>query len=85
MKLDQDLLDILRCPETKQTLSVADDALLEKINAAIAGGTLVNRGGEKIDEPADGALVREDGQVAYLVHDDVPEMLIDASIELAAL
>ncbi|NUQ01502.1 MAG: Trm112 family protein [Armatimonadetes bacterium] len=82
MPLDQELLDILRCPETRQTLTVADEVMVADLNKRIGEGTLTTRAGEKIEEPIDGALVREDGKYAYVVRDDIPEMLIDLAIAL---
>lgn len=82
MPIDRELLDILRCPETRQTLTLADAALLADLNARIAAGTLVSRGGETINEPLDAGLVREDGTILYPVRDEIPEMLIDSGIKL---
>ena len=80
--VDQSLLDILVCPETKQPLSVADSALLERLNAAIRTGGVKNRGGQAVATPIDEGLVRKDGSVLYPVRDDIPIMLIDESIPL---
>lgn len=82
MAIDQDLLNVLRCPETHQPVTVADEALIESLNQKIAAGELVNRAGVKVDEPIDGGLIREDGQYLYVVRDEIPEMLIDAAIPL---
>lgn len=82
--VDQSLLDILVCPETKQPLSVADAALLDRLNAAIRQGGIRNRGGQAVSEPIDEGLVRKDGSVLYPVRDDIPIMLIDESIPLPA-
>lgn len=80
--IDQSLLDILVCPETKQSLRVADAAVLAAVNASISGGTATNRGGEPVKANLREALVREDGSVLYPVRDDIPIMLIDESIPL---
>jgi uncharacterized protein YbaR (Trm112 family) len=82
--VDQSLLDILVCPETKQPLSVADAALLDRLNAAIHRGGIKNRGGQAVSAPIDEGLVRKDGSVLYPVRDDIPIMLIDESIPLPA-
>jgi uncharacterized protein YbaR (Trm112 family) len=82
--VDQTLLDILVCPETKQPLSVADAALLDRLNAAIRHGGIKNRGGQPVSAPIDEGLVRKDGSVLYPVRDDIPIMLIDESIPLPA-
>ncbi len=75
--VDQSLLDILVCPETKQSLRVADVALLEQVNASVRKGSLTNRGGQRVATPVEAGLVRKDGTVLYPVRDDIPIMLID--------
>jgi uncharacterized protein YbaR (Trm112 family) len=81
--VDQSLLDILVCPETKQPLRVADAALLERLNASARQGSLTNRAGKPVATPVEAGLVLEDGAVLYPVRDDIPIMLIDESIPLS--
>ncbi|MSR21895.1 MAG: hypothetical protein EXR91_13160 [Gemmatimonadetes bacterium] len=83
--VDQSLLDILVCPETKQPLRVADVALLERVNGSLRKGTLTNRGGQRLATPVEAGLVRSDGAVLYPVRDDIPIMLIDESIPLSQM
>ncbi|MDG2283290.1 MAG: hypothetical protein P8L45_09225 [Longimicrobiales bacterium] len=80
--IDHNLLDILVCPETKQSLRVADVVLLETLNASITAGSVTNRGGETVTVAVNEALIRDDGDVLYPVRDDIPIMLIDESIPL---
>ena len=80
--VDQELLDILVCPETKQPVRPADEALLSRVNSAIASGTMVNRGGRPVSEAVSEGLVREDGKILYPVRDDIPVMLIDEALVL---
>ena len=80
--IDRELLDILVCPETKQPVRMADDALVTRLNASITAGGVSNRAGEPVVEVVAGGLVREDGKLLYPVRDDIPIMLIDEAIYL---
>ena len=82
--VDQELLDILVCPETRQPVRLADEATLSRLNAAIARGGVRNRGNQPVTEPVLEGLVREDGLLLYPVRDDIPIMLIDEAIPLEA-
>ncbi len=82
MPIDQELLDILVCPDSRQPLTPADAALLARLNGEIRGRRLRNRGGEIVESEIREGLVREDGRFLYVVDDDIPIMLIDQSIEL---
>ena len=75
-------MKILVCPENKTPVSLADDSLVEKVNAAIESGGLKNRAGEKVEGRIDGGLVREDKVYLYPIRDDIPIMLIDEAIPL---
>ena len=83
--LDAELVEILACPETHQPVRVADDELVRRLNAAIAGGQVVNRDGQPVTGPIQGGLVREDGAYLYPVRDDIPVMLIGEALALDQL
>jgi uncharacterized protein YbaR (Trm112 family) len=80
--IDRDLLDILACPENKTPVKLADQPLIDTINSAIAKGEVKNRGGQKVEQPIDGGLVREDRIFLYPIQDAIPIMLIDEAIPL---
>ena len=81
--ISNDLLAILCCPETKQDVSLADAALIAKINQRIERGELKTRGGKKITQKIEGGLVRSDKQYLYPIRQDIPVMLVDDAIPLA--
>ncbi len=80
--IDRDLLDILACPENKMPVKLADQPLIDAINSAIAKGEVKNRGGQKIEQPIDGGLVREDYIFLYPIQDAIPIMLTDEAIPI---
>jgi len=73
-------LAYLRCPESRQTLRVAEPALLARINAAIAGGNFRNRSATVLTRPLEGGLLREDGEVLYPILDRIPNLISDEGI-----
>lgn len=82
MAIQQQLLDILACPETKEPVVLADAALIATLNAAIEAGTLRNRVGASVTERIDGGLIRTDHKYLYPIRDAIPIMLIDEGIPL---
>ena len=80
--VDQELLDILVCPETKQPVRRAGSDLVDLLNRAIDAGTVKTRGGSQVEERIEEGLVREDERVLYPVRDAIPIMLIDEAIPL---
>lgn len=83
--IDQELLNILVCPEDKTPVQVADNALVERLNERIDQGTLKNRKGETVDARIEGGLVREDKAYLYIVRDEIPIMLMDEAVPLNQL
>ena len=80
--VNQELLDILVCPDTKQPVALAPAETLAALNAKIRDGKLKNRGGNQVEQELTEGLLREDGKVLYPVDDGIPVMLVDESIEL---
>lgn len=83
--ISQELLEILVCPENHLPVTLADEALVARVNAAIATGSLKNRGGEPVTESVDGGLVREDGAWLYPIREEIPVMLVDEALPLEGL
>ena len=82
MKIDEKLLEIICCPETKQDLKVADSSLIEKLNGLIEKKELKNRIKQPVNDKLDGGLVREDGKYLYPIIEEIPILLIDEAIPL---
>lgn len=80
--IDQDLVDILACPENKTPVKLAEEALIEHLNSRIENGEILNRGGQVVEKKLDGGLIREDGAYLYPIEDEIPIMLIDEAIPL---
>ena len=82
MPIDNELLEILACPESQQPVALASAQILEKLNAEIDAGRLRNRGGDLVENHIMEGLLREDGNILYIIEDSIPVMLIDQSIKL---
>jgi len=80
--LDQVLLEILVCPETKQPVKLAEDDLLGRLNRRIEDGAVRNRAGSPVTAPLEAGLLREDGLILYPVRESIPIMLLDEAISL---
>ncbi len=80
--IDSNLLKILCCPETRQSLSMANADVVARLNAGISAGSTKNCGGEAVTETAEEYLVTEDGSRAYAVRSGIPVLLADEAILL---
>lgn len=78
--MDKRLLTILRCPVSYKGLAVLPKDRLERLNAAIDAGDLLNHDGVKLHEPLTEALVTDDGKRVYPVADGIPVLLESESI-----
>jgi uncharacterized protein YbaR (Trm112 family) len=82
MSINQDLLAILCCPETKQPVHLADESTVTRLNEAIAHGRVKNRGQHAVADPIDGGLIRADNKILYPIRENIPVMLIEEGIPL---
>lgn len=80
MPIDRKLLEILRCPVTKQPVLPLSRDKLDKLNALIANGEVHYVDGSKVDHPLQEGLITENGRTVYRVDDSIPVMLEDQSI-----
>ncbi len=85
VNIDQELLSILCCPETKQDVALASESLITTLNNQIAEGVLKNKAGQPVTEKLDGGLIRSDKKILYPIRDDIPVMLIEEGIPMTGL
>jgi uncharacterized protein YbaR (Trm112 family) len=85
MNINPDLLAILCCPETKQKVAVAEDAVIVTLNSWVTRGELKNKGNRSVTEPFEAGLVREDGALLYPIRNNIPVLLIEEGIPLAQI
>ena len=78
------LLDILCCPITRRPLKRLDAATLERVNKAIADGSVRNHGGMEIHQALEEALVTTEGDLVYPVRSGVPILFAEDCIHWAA-
>ena len=71
--LSSELIAVLRCPETKQSLHLATPEQLAQLPLS----------DEEPDRALENALIREDGRRAYPVRNGFPILLLFEAIELA--
>ena len=85
MEINEKLLEIICCPETRQDLKMAENSLIEKLNNLIENQKLFNRIRQPVKDRLDGGLVREDGKYLYPIIKEIPILLIDEAIPLESL
>lgn len=81
--LSEQLLSILACPETRQPLLLLSEEKLKLVNKHIQDHKLANKKGERIKQPLQAGLIREDQKVVYPILDEIPILLIEEGIELS--
>jgi len=82
--IDPKLVAIMRCPVSRETLSILPKDRLRQLNAAIEAGEVKHADGRKVEAPLDEALETEDGARVYPVRDGIPIMLADEAITRAS-
>ncbi len=80
MAIDAKLLEILRCPVTKQNVSLLSADRLAELNGRIERGEVTHLDGSPVTTTLAAALVTENGNTIYKIEDDIPIMLEDLGI-----
>ncbi len=81
--LDAELLALLVCPDTHQDVTLATPGEIVLINEAIREGRVQTTGGNAVDQPCEGALIRVDHAIAYPIRDGIPVMLVAEGLSIS--
>jgi uncharacterized protein YbaR (Trm112 family) len=73
--LPPELLSILRCPRTGESLQIAASDLVNLLNEQIAANNLRDANGEPVVDRIDGGLVNAGGQWCYPIRDQIPALI----------
>ena len=79
------LLSILRCPTTQSPLQIADETVIDNINAAIGIGEIQSKIMETLKRPLDSGLINAEGSLLMPVYGNIPDMNPDDVIDLRQL
>lgn len=80
MPIDSKLLEILRCPVTKQQVYVMSEEQLTAINDEISLGNVLQADGNVIEKAIREGLITENKNRVYRIEKNIPIMLEDESI-----
>ena len=80
MSIESKLLEILRCPVTKQPLSILSKEQLDSVNQAISSGKVHYADGAVVDSALEDALITKNGNWIYRIDSGIPIMLQAQSI-----
>jgi len=83
--LDAQLLALLVCPATHQEVTLASPADVQRLIAGVRNGEVRTVAGAEPDSAFEGALVRQDGAVAYPIRDGIPVMLVEEGLVIDRL
>lgn len=83
--MDQELINILCCPQSKVPVELLSSEDLARLNRAIAAGKVKQVDGAVVKKPISEALITRDRKTIYRVDDGIPVMLIEQGIPAAQL
>ena len=80
--MNREIIDILVCPATHQSLRMASKSEMAKIQKRYQESGLTRADRQPVEEMPDSLLIREDEKVAYLVIDQIPNLMVNEGILL---
>jgi len=78
--IDPKILDLVRCPQDGQALTLAPPTLIAQWNAKIQAGQVCNLADNSVDEPMEQALMTADGARLYPIRGGIPTLVVDEAI-----
>jgi uncharacterized protein YbaR (Trm112 family) len=79
---NEQLLDILRCPENLTVVRLATWKELESANERIKAGTLKTWAGKNVPNSVNAMLIRADNKIGYRFEGAAPVMIIEEALVL---
>ena len=83
MPINEQLLEILRCPATKAPLRPLSDDEINALNTRIENEEVKYQDGNAVDKSLEEGLITEDGATVYRIDESIPVMLIEMGIPTA--
>lgn len=80
MTVDKRLLEILCCPVSKRALLPLRRDQLQRLNAAISAGGVLDVASQAVNEPLSDGLITDDRRVIYRIDDEIPVLLPESGI-----
>ena len=80
--MNREIIEILVCPATHQPLKMASKNDMAKIQKKYQESGLMRVDQKPVEEMPDSLLIRKDKQVAYLVIDQIPNLMVNEGILL---
>jgi uncharacterized protein YbaR (Trm112 family) len=80
--ISDELLALLRCPETHQPLTTAPSELVAQLEAERLAGRLHDRAGQLVAEPVEGGLLRADGTLFFPIRGGIPVLIAAEAVTI---
>lgn len=80
-----DILPVLRCPAGGDPLLLAEPELVERVNQAIAEGSVRDQLDVRVDDSIDAGLVPPNRDRLYPIRQDITTLIADNAIDLQEL
>jgi uncharacterized protein YbaR (Trm112 family) len=81
----EELLALLRCPETQQPLTIAADGIVAQLEAERVAGRLRDCTGRLVGESMEGGLVRADGTRLFPIRRGIPILMTSEAVDLPVM